>query len=499
MTPVPNAEYRNSLRTDGGPWAVLHMIGSDGEPVSSVDEAVCVQVFYTGRGNPEELPDGDDSWISILEVCSDYIAFFPVGQQYGLPSYGQPIFSHVRRIMIGRYSDLALPSTTEELDDLLERLPPGFYKNWRHGLGVLWKYRVVVSAIEAAEPVHTVLFHGPIGGEERRDLFPPDAYAVSMKVYEELMSSVRGIASRHQRAARKEKLALCHNELMHEIEPQRYPRHRIQLAPGALSELTNLARGAINLTKGDQRAAVTLVRRNAQDLAKSEPVELLRLRDDIEVVSLLQLIDKCQSLISTSASERSWQAFLTGNPFVLTMAFHFPVFVISDQPYVGGKSFHGSGSKYGDFLASAASTGSLALIEIKDPAAKLVGKAYRAGVYPPSPDLSGAVAQVLVQRDTFKESFLLLGKELSRSGHSAHALTCLVIAGTTPELQAEKEAFERYRHSVHGVIIVTFDELLERLKSLYSLLTEKSEAVVTPGARSNRPGEFRSDMKIDPF
>jgi hypothetical protein len=495
MPSIPNVEYKNSQRDDGGPWAALHMIGSEGEPVDSVEEAVCVQVFYTDQGSPDELPDGDDSWIAIMEVCSDHIAIFPVGQQYGLPSYGQPIFDHVRRIMIGRYSDLALPSTIEELDGLLEGLPNGFYKNWRHGLGVLWKYRVIVSAIEAAEPVHTVLFHGPIRGGQRRDLLSPHVYAVSMGTYDELMRSVRGITSRHQRAARKEKLALCHNALMHRAQPDRYPRQKVQLAPDTLSELTNISRGAIQLTKRDQRAAVTLVRRNAQELAKAEPAEMLRLKCDIEVVSLLQLIEKCQSLISSSAPERMWQGFFKSNPFVLTMAFHFPVFLISDQPYVGGKSFHGTDGKYGDFLVSAASTGSLALIEIKNPATKLVGKPYRQGVYPASQDLSGAVAQVLVQRDTFKESFIFVGKELSHAGHSAHALTCLVIAGTTPELQEEKEAFERYRHSLHGVIVVTFDELLERLRSLYSLMTAKPETSVAPVGPWRPPAEFESDVE----
>ncbi|WP_296251378.1 Shedu anti-phage system protein SduA domain-containing protein [uncultured Stenotrophomonas sp.] len=120
-------------------------------------------------------------------------------------------------------------------------------------------------------------------------------------------------------------------------------------------------------------------------------------------------------------------------------------------------------------------------------------------MYPPSHDISGAVAQVLVQRDTFKESFIFVGKELSRSGHSAHALTCLVIAGTTPELQDEKEAFERYRHSLHGVIVVTFDKLLERLKSLYSLLTAKPEALVAPGGPFCPPTELEPDVEIDMF
>jgi hypothetical protein len=53
----------------------------------------------------------------------------------------------------------------------------------------------------------------------------------------------------------------------------------------------------------------------------------------------------------------------------------------------------------GDSHCAAASTGKLAIIEIKKPSSSLIKKApYREDVYAPSGELRGAVAQLLDQR-----------------------------------------------------------------------------------------------------
>lgn len=59
------------------------------------------------------------------------------------------------------------------------------------------------------------------------------------------------------------------------------------------------------------------------------------------------------------------------------MAFGYPVKLIADQPYVGGKDINGQGGQYSDFVMAAKATGNLALIEIKRPQHDLLGKPYR--------------------------------------------------------------------------------------------------------------------------
>ncbi|MOA24601.1 hypothetical protein D3C78_1452870 [compost metagenome] len=151
------------------------------------------------------------------------------------------------------------------------------------------------------------------------------------------------------------------------------------------------------------------------------------------------------------------------------MAFHYPVVKIGDTPYVGGKSYSGSGGSHSDFLMAAAATNNLALVEIKRPGTQLVGKAYR-GIYPPSHDLSGAVAQVVAQRSELQQNFRLIGTELDRKGFRPHAIACVVIAGLKPTDEEQAQGFEQYRHALQGVHVVTFDELVDRLKALHDLL-----------------------------
>ncbi|MGV7205934.1 Shedu immune nuclease family protein, partial [Xanthomonas citri] len=138
----------------------------------------------------------------------------------------------------------------------------------------------------------------------------------------------------------------------------------------------------------------------------------------------------------------------------------------------GGKAHTGRDGKFSDFLMAAASTKNVAIIEIKSPGTKLFGSEYRSGVYPPSQELSGAVAQAIAQRISFQESFHSpVGKTLDRQGYRAYSIACVVIAGRSPESEEQRQDFERYRQSLHGVHVVTFDELIDQLRAVYELMT----------------------------
>ncbi|MDT4817343.1 hypothetical protein FQZ97_504180 [compost metagenome] len=223
------------------------------------------------------------------------------------------------------------------------------------------------------------------------------------------------------------------------------------------------------MAKRDQRAAVALVRGHADSLVKSEPAALLQLKQDIELVTLRELIERCTELLAATTTEAKWQSFLSANPFVLSMAFHYPVIRIGDQPYVGGKLHTGQGGSYSDFLMAAAATNNLALVEIKRPGIPLLGNEYR-GIYPPSSELCGAVAQVVAQSAELQASFKFIGTELDRKGYQPHSVACVVIIGLKPTDEGRAKGFEQYRHSLHGIHVITFDELVERLQSLYDLL-----------------------------
>jgi hypothetical protein len=175
---------------------------------------------------------------------------------------------------------------------------------------------------------------------------------------------------------------------------------------------------------------------------------------------------------AANSSEAFWQTTLAKHAFVLSHLFAHPVVVIQERAYLGGKALDDRGGSYLDFLTAAHATDGVALVEIKTPATDLLGAEYRGGAYPFSPDLSGAVAQVLKYRHTFSTEFSRLcrgkGKDLVLGG-----CPCVVLAGhaerelDTPE---KRESFEAQRAQLSSVRIVTYDELFTKLNVTTRLL-----------------------------
>ena len=120
-----------------------------------------------------------------------------------------------------------------------------------------------------------------------------------------------------------------------------------------------------------------------------------------------------------------------------------------------------------DFLVQNSLTRNVAFVEIKTPVTKLLGGEYRAGAFPPSPALAGAVTQVLTYRKTLQNE-LYARAHLSKIDIDTADPPCYVVAGDTVELddESKKRSFELYRRSIHGVEVVTYDEIFLRVAHL---------------------------------
>lgn len=190
---------------------------------------------------------------------------------------------------------------------------------------------------------------------------------------------------------------------------------------------------------------------------------------------------------------------LTANAFILRLAFGVPVLLFQGQATVGGRSYRGLGDKRSDFLLRAASTGNLSIVEIKTPQADLLAKKeYRGGIYAPSQDLSGAVAQVLDQRWQLQRNNTQLRDDHERQANpdtpdkgprpEAYAIQCVVIAGKSPREPNTKKSFELYRNGLAGVLVLTFDELLLKLETLLELLRNPDATkLVVPTVTVKKP------------
>lgn len=51
----------------------------------------------------------------------------------------------------------------------------------------------------------------------------------------------------------------------------------------------------------------------------------------------------------------------------------------------------------------------------------------------------------------------------------AHYINCILVVGTMPEA-SKVDSFELFRGSIHDVVVITFDELLEKLRIIFDHL-----------------------------
>lgn len=174
----------------------------------------------------------------------------------------------------------------------------------------------------------------------------------------------------------------------------------------------------------------------------------------------------------TNSSEEFWQNLLTDHTAVLSQVLAYPILMVATKAYVGGKRFDNKGGKVVDFLARAAATGGLLLMEIKAPTTKLLGPEYRSGIFPLSSELNGAIAQAASYRQNLMKNFATLfdqGGPATTLGEPA----CIIIAGSAAsELNQSvlRNNFELLRERTKGVTVITFDELFTRVRQAIGLL-----------------------------
>ncbi len=178
--------------------------------------------------------------------------------------------------------------------------------------------------------------------------------------------------------------------------------------------------------------------------------------------------------------EAFWQDCLSRHAFVLSHTFAHPLVVIGERAYLGGKALDDSGGSYLDFLMASPATEAVALIEIKTPKTPLLGSAYRGGAFPPSTDLSGAIAQVMKYRRTFAADIATLARQSGRNLVFGGAPCVVILGDAESELTTadQRESFEEFRSQLRDIRIVTFDELFSRVRVSADLL----EGIAVPAA-----------------
>ena len=206
-------------------------------------------------------------------------------------------------------------------------------------------------------------------------------------------------------------------------------------------------------------------------LKRLEINTLQRLNGLIGLTSLKAALNEWK-VNQRNSSEEFWQKLFADHSFILSQVFCLPTFILGGKMYVGGKAVNNTGGHLVDFLVANPVTKNCAIIEIKTPSTKLLGKKFRADVYSPSEDLTGTITQVLNYRLNLLTHYNSLTSNSGRS-FEVFAPACLVIAGhATHEFTSDYQcqSFELVRNSLKDVVVVTFDELFAKTDALINAL-----------------------------
>ena len=459
----------NLQRLANGP-ASLPTLELERAPEGGLDVVWVTPISYA-----KHIEKGQPIRAKILNIQENALSIWPIHVNNPTkPDFLQPKYGNLSRIIVASRRNRTWAeevSTVEGVIDELEQLPDGFEKNFVFGLGLRYEYRFICEAVATVPGVTTLVVHGNGGRNDYRVEGP--LYFLGELRFHAMRKQLNAATARYQGDARRDKIILTPNTLLHPVDGIRFPVKRKMLRRDQLSEIASDSSTQITLSNRDGRAAARLVRQNVAAISQEDPATLLELKADIERVTMFELIGRFEVMLGKPMKERKWQDFFKANPFILTMVIGAPAIVIEDTPYFGGKRFDNTGGRYGDFLLAARSTRNATIVEIKTPETELLDlkREYREGVHGPSVELGGALSQVLDQRQELQSNiYALNAKTEERKRVESYAVRCVILAGRTPQSLAGKKSFEFLRNAISDVSVVTFDELLERLKEIQHVL-----------------------------
>ena len=420
--------------------------------------------------------------VKLMDINSqnNSVTIYPTYTYGSSDKFLKPKYDKVRRITVSssRLKRLLKGEAIEqwgpeEVYNLLKKLPPVFTTNYNFGLGIEKDYLFIIDSVETLSDCTEISITDEAVTGPASDGEP---FYIAKDDFEWLRLELNRITSRSRSATREAKRVTIHNALAERIGVPRlnpnYGRHPQRKV------FTDLAQGKTNLSEEEQGVIIGALSSNATDIIKNQPEKLVKLRTDIELVTLAELIKRFEEMMKKPLAERLWQSFLNKNPFILGLAFGHPVIKIGDQVSVGGRMLSGAGDKITDFLVKNSLTDNVALIEIKTPRTVLLNKrSVREGVYTPSAALSSAINQVLDQKYHLQRNVVQLKADSITENFESYSVRCYLIIGTLPsDADSARSAklqksFELCRGNSKDVEIVTFDELLGKLKLLHRLLS----------------------------
>jgi hypothetical protein len=250
---------------------------------------------------------------------------------------------------------------------------------------------------------------------------------------------------------------------------------------GSLKEV-DIPKESFSLVSHDESEIVSALReRDAKSLVSiirqlaSAPGVSLSHEDVNQLLKRKEKLSEFESGLKTHPEEESWwQDFFEQNKWIFGYGLNYQILrQEQSQPHYGGTGVDGRGGRKGDYLTSTqGEINFTVLVEIKTPKTPLLqgGKPMRSGAWSLSRALTDSISQIEADISEWAESGSKQNDNRDRfekRGVYTVQPKGIVVVGSLSEVKDDRnkrETFQRFRKSIHGIDIITFDELLERAK-----------------------------------
>lgn len=368
-------------------------------------------------------------------------------------------------------------------------LPKGVYRVASFGYGFTKTLYPFANFVDNISGLEQVVF-------EKGGKVAIDEPGKTLYLNEKAMDAIHSVIYRVNKKYNAE-MSFAVDKVLHGIFPAWVKEPENTYVPNALALSLSAWGNSINEFSNDDKAAIQdlfeKLSVGTDFLDTSALAQTRQIIDSKYIKAVIKEFEQILALVTDGDGlEKRWQGFLHEHSWIFSYVFAQPIIVHQREAYVGGKEIDNTDGKFTDFLMKNNLSDNLSFVELKTHLAKLVENTpYRGNdVFNVSKDVTGAIAQVLNQRDNFqKEFYTHKGKNVHLGNMESFNSTAIVLVGSLRALSKEQRAsFELFRSNSRDVQLITFDELLEKIRGLQSLVSQRSGAGARGGTSKKAPG-----------
>ena len=353
-------------------------------------------------------------------------------------------------------------------EGLKGKIPSGFIKNASGGYGVTRQLKPLMRFVDNKIKAKVVTI-------SRTQQTGISGRKLTLK-YVDLEKIRKQLASLLLAFGEKNKTLV--NNYFAKLFPRSFENKREKYPRGTISRVVKEYDDVIkNLSSDDKDSLLGLFNKLSETKTKIfEKQALAKTREKIEQKVIEDVLKEFKRLLNVKRiNEERWQDFFKDNAWIFSQLFAYPTVLFKDKAFVGGKTIEDREGKIVDFLYANKLTKNSALIEIKKHTTKLLNKKPYRGkdVFSPDKEFSGAISQILDQKETYCKKFESIRGE---SDIASFNPKCILIIGSLSSLNKKQmKSFELLRSSFKDIEILTFDELYERIESILSIFKNEEE------------------------